>query len=65
MTIIVFISGSGTNLQTCIDMKLDIKCVISNKKKAYGLVRAKKIIFIQFINHGSKRNKLVKNTIQY
>lgn len=44
--IAVFISGSGTNLQTLIDaiankeINGDIKLVVSNKKDAYGLVRA-------------------------
>lgn len=45
--IAVFISGSGTNLQSLIDAQNDsqfngkIKLVISNRKKAYGLERAK------------------------
>lgn len=44
--IIVFISGSGSNLQAVIDAVEDgridakISLVVSNRKKAYGLVRA-------------------------
>ena len=43
----VFISGGGTNLQSLIDscrsgvLKAEIKAVISNNSKAYGLVRAR------------------------
>ena len=46
--IVVFISGSGSNLQTIIDavangdINANIVAVVSNKKDAYGLVRAKK-----------------------
>lgn len=46
--IAVFISGSGSNLQSIIDhieqghINADIACVISNKSDAYGLVRAQK-----------------------
>ncbi|MBN1311940.1 MAG: phosphoribosylglycinamide formyltransferase [Anaerolineae bacterium] len=46
MRLVVLISGSGTNLQAIIDAikagKLDatIEVVVSNKKNAYGLVRA-------------------------
>lgn len=45
--IAVLISGSGTNLQSLIDacqkkeINGDIKLVVSNRKKAYGLERAK------------------------
>tara|TARA_Y100000385_G_scaffold6057_1_gene6732 strand:- start:1562 stop:2164 length:603 start_codon:yes stop_codon:yes gene_type:complete len=43
----VLISGNGSNLQAIIDRfyinkKIDICCVLSNKKEAYGLERAKK-----------------------
>ena len=44
--IIVFISGSGSNLQAIIDavadgrLQANISLVVSNRKKAYGLVRA-------------------------
>lgn len=44
----VLISGSGTNLQSLIDnisrgyIPAEIKCVISDKKDAYGLERARK-----------------------
>ncbi len=43
----VLISGSGTNLQALIDaigekrLDAEIKLVVSNKKDAYGLTRAK------------------------
>ncbi|MGO1368358.1 MAG: phosphoribosylglycinamide formyltransferase [Senegalia sp. (in: firmicutes)] len=54
----VLISGSGTNLQAIIeaiekeDIKAKIELVISNKKDAYGLVRAeKKEIDTLFLNH--------------
>jgi len=42
--ICVFISnkGTGTNLQALIDAKFSIAAVISDKKDAFGLVRAKK-----------------------
>lgn len=46
MRIVVFISGSGTNLQALIDgcasgeIAGEIVHVVSNRKKAYGLVRA-------------------------
>ncbi len=45
----VLISGSGSNLQALIDntksgyIKGEVKLVISNKKEAYGLVRAEKV----------------------
>ena len=44
----VFISGGGTNLQALIDaveqdeLDAEIVLVVSNKKKAYGLIRAEK-----------------------
>ena len=47
VNIAVFISGSGTNLQTLIDavqkkeINGEIKLVISNRKDAYGLERAR------------------------
>lgn len=46
--IAVLISGSGTNLQAIIDktesgfLPVDIRCVISDKREAFGLERAKK-----------------------
>ena len=45
--IAVFVSGGGTNLQSLIDetakgtINGEIKLVVSNRKKAYGLERAK------------------------
>lgn len=47
LKIAVFISGGGTDLQSIIDaannkeINVDIRLVISNRKKAYGLERAK------------------------
>ena len=47
VNIAVFVSGSGTNLQAIIDacqnnqINGKIKLVVSNRKKAYGLERAK------------------------
>lgn len=41
--IVVLISGSGTNLQALIDAKIphsEFVLVVSNRKNAYGLVRA-------------------------
>lgn len=52
LKIAVFVSGGGTDLQSIIDAKergeinVDIRLVVSNRKKAYGLERAK--------NHGIK-----------
>jgi phosphoribosylglycinamide formyltransferase 1 len=46
--IAVFVSGSGTNLQSIIDktesgwLPADIACVISDREKAFGLERARK-----------------------
>ena len=53
---IVLISGSGSNLQaiidTCVDIDLNIACVISNNADAYGLVRANQAnINTQIIEH--------------
>lgn len=42
MSILVLISGSGTNLQALIDAKLPVKHVISSSADAYGLERAHK-----------------------
>ena len=47
LKIAVFVSGGGTDLQSIIDaaknneINVDIRLVISNRKKAYGLERAK------------------------
>eukprot|EP00127_Corallochytrium_limacisporum_P005404 Clim_evm16s204 gene=Clim_evmTU16s204 len=46
-SIVVFVSGSGTNLQTIIDqvesgvLPVEITCVVSNRKAAFALERAK------------------------
>jgi phosphoribosylglycinamide formyltransferase-1 len=40
MTVVVLISGNGSNLQAMIDAKLPIAAVISNESDAYGLTRA-------------------------
>lgn len=42
MSIAVFISGNGSNLQALIDYKLPIAFVASNNPNAYGLTRAEK-----------------------
>lgn len=42
MSIVVLISGNGSNLQAIIDANIPIAAVISNKADAYGLTRAKK-----------------------
>ena len=53
----VLISGNGSNLQAIIDKFqkdefVNVSCVISNKKDAYGLVRAEKAnIDHYFIEH--------------
>ena len=44
---VVLISGNGSNLQSIIDnaksIDLNICCVVSNKKDAFGLKRAAKV----------------------
>jgi len=55
-SIVVLISGSGSNLQSIIDkaddIGVNIECVISNKADAFGLERAKKAdIPTKFIDH--------------
>lgn len=57
-SIVVLISGSGSNLQAIIDAidkkmwSIEIKAVISNKADAYGLTRAQQVgIPISVINH--------------
>ena len=53
--IAVFISGGGTNLQAIInatenkEINAKIKLVFSNKKNAYGLERAKKSKYRNFV----------------
>ena len=47
----IFISGKGSNLKNLINRSRDynfpisIKLVVSNKKKALGILHAKKILF--------------------
>lgn len=41
MSVVVLISGNGSNLQAMIDAGLPITVVISNRPDAYGLTRAK------------------------
>jgi phosphoribosylglycinamide formyltransferase-1 len=41
MSIAVFISGNGTNLQALLEYNLPIAFVASNNADAYGLVRAR------------------------
>ena len=62
----VLASGRGTNLQSIIDklhitdQKIEIKCVISNKKEAYALKRAKKFaIPVYFVDENRYNNKEV------
>ena len=55
-SVVVLISGSGSNLQSIIDnadnIGIKIQSVISNKADAFGLERAKKAgIATQFIDH--------------
>ena len=42
MSIVVLISGSGTNLQAILDAGIPIKFVMSDNHNAYGLERAEK-----------------------
>ena len=52
MSIIVLISGNGSNLQAIIDAGIPIAGVISNKPDAYGLVRAEQArIPTVIVNH--------------
>ena len=60
----VLISGNGSNLQALIDnfkavdSAIDISCVISNKKNAFGLIRAKKaLIDNHFIDHTKYKSR--------
>ena len=60
----VLISGNGSNLQALIDnfkkeeSNVDINCVISNKKDAFGLVRAERAeIDNHFVDHTKFRNR--------
>ena len=64
LRIAVLISGSGTNLQSLIDaiaqgrLDMDIACVISNRRDAYGLKRAEKAqIPTYYIGKGSHENE--------
>ncbi len=57
LSLVVLISGSGSNLQAIIDgaasdLPVEIKAVISNKADAYGLERARKAgIEVRILNH--------------
>jgi len=62
----VLASGRGTNLQSIIDklhiteQKIEIKCVISNKKEAYALKRAEKFaIPVYLVDENRYNNKEV------
>lgn len=62
----VLASGRGTNLQSIIDklhitdQNIEIKCVISNKKEAYALKRAKKFaIPVYLVDENRYNNKEV------
>ena len=69
----VLISGNGSNLQALIDNfqkkedSVEITCVISNKKDAFGLERAKRAnIDSFFVNHKEfeSREKFDQKLIQ-
>ena len=64
LNIAVLVSGSGTNLQSIIDhikdnkLNCNLSVVISNKKDAYGLIRAKKAgIPAYFVDHKGLKRK--------
>tara|TARA_B100001778_G_scaffold322212_1_gene314338 strand:- start:362 stop:964 length:603 start_codon:yes stop_codon:yes gene_type:complete len=73
----VLISGNGSNLQAIIDEfqsnnKVDVCCVLSNKKEAYGLERASKAdidnYFIdhnQFLSREEFENNLIDTLDKY
>ena len=74
----VFISGNGSNLQAIIDATSNglidgqICCVLSNKKEAYGLARAKKsnipTIVIEHLNYENREefdNALLQSLQKY
>tara|TARA_B100001146_G_scaffold224983_1_gene245446 strand:- start:3130 stop:3726 length:597 start_codon:yes stop_codon:yes gene_type:complete len=74
----VFISGNGSNLQAIIDATSNglidgqICCVLSNKKEAYGLARAKKAniptIVIEHLNYENRKefdNALLQSLQKY
>ena len=74
----VFISGNGSNLQAIIDATSNglidgqICCVLSNKKEAYGLARAKKAniptIVIEHLNYENREefdNALLQSLQKY
>ena len=78
LPIVVLISGNGSNLQAIIDavdsknLSVDIRAVISNKKDAYGLERAKKagipaetIPHADFDNREAFDKALIKKIDQY
>jgi len=82
MRILVFISGSGTNLQALIDacktkiLNAEIVAVLSNKKDAYGIIRAEengiKTYYKPFISSKMNRNeydedlaKFINNEINF
>ena len=61
----VLISGSGSNLQAIIDKfqsdeTIELSCVLSNKKDAYGLKRASKAnidnFFVDHTNYSSRED---------
>lgn len=64
LPIVILISGYGSNLQAIIDaidsknLSADIRAVISNKKDAYGLERAKKAgIPVEVVQHTDFENR--------
>ena len=72
MKIAVFISGSGTNLQSLLDaeaegfFKSEIALVVSNRRDAYGLVRAKEAGKATFVEEdGDLMAVLEENEIDF
>ena len=73
MKLIILVSGNGTNLQYLIDkakhLNYEIIGVISNKKEAYGLIRAKNNyipnIYIPYIRKELSRNEYDEKLSNY
>ncbi len=68
--IAVFVSGGGTNLQTIINnakksKNYKIALVISNKEKAYGLIRAKKAYIPNLYIRSKETSKILSALSKY
>ncbi|HAS74492.1 MAG TPA: phosphoribosylglycinamide formyltransferase [Clostridiales bacterium UBA8960] len=68
LRIAVLVSGSGSNLQSIIDsiqsdhLKVEIACVISNRKDAFALERARKVgIEAYYVGKGSHSDEMARN----